>query len=244
VPRLPSSREIVGWSLELRCGSEEASALVDQAVAQRRVEPGGLTLGTDNGSAFTSRGFRNRLAEHGVTHRRGGYRDPESQAFIESWFGKLQERLVWRSEFETLDQARKEIATYIDRYHQRPHCSLASVRASFADLATSMPVCLVSASTSAFASRVRRFSVREIARSRLPTARERSCTRACVAPSLARSVFPSRASFRTPCPPGQRRSGSPRPPPPPSSRPPTARARKRVSRAAFAITHRDSSATV
>jgi putative transposase len=26
------------------------------------------------------------VAELGVTHRRGGYRDPESQAFIESWF--------------------------------------------------------------------------------------------------------------------------------------------------------------
>jgi hypothetical protein len=41
-----------------------------------------------------------------------GYRDPESQAF-ESWFGKPKERLVWRSEFETLEQARKEVADYI-----------------------------------------------------------------------------------------------------------------------------------
>jgi putative transposase len=118
------TREIVGWSLELRCRSEEAASLVDAAVAVRSIEPGSLTLGTDNGSAFTSRDFRARLAEHGVAHRRGGYRDPESQAFIESWFGKLKERLVWRSEFETLEQARKEIAEYIDRYHQRPHSGL------------------------------------------------------------------------------------------------------------------------
>ena len=53
-----------------------------------------------------------------------GYRDPESQASIESWFGKLKERLVWRSEFETLDQARKEIAAYIDDYYHRPHSGL------------------------------------------------------------------------------------------------------------------------
>ncbi len=118
------TREIVGWSLELRCRTEEATALVDGAVDARWIEPGELTLGTDNGSAFTSRGFRARLAEQGITHRRGGYRDPESQAFIESWFGKLKERLVWRSEFETLDQARKEITTYIDSYHQRPHSGL------------------------------------------------------------------------------------------------------------------------
>jgi putative transposase len=118
------TREIVGWSLELRCRTQEATALVDRAVASRGIEPGELTLGTDNGSAFTSRAFRARLGELGVTHRRGGYRDPESQAFIESWFGKLKERLVWRSEYETLDQAREEIAAYIESYHHRPHSGL------------------------------------------------------------------------------------------------------------------------
>ncbi len=118
------TREIVVWSLELRCRSEEAIDLIDWAALARPIEPGRLTLGTDNGSAFTSRAFRARLNELGIAHRRGGYRDPESQAFIESWFGKLKERLVWRSEFETLDQARKEISHYIDRYHHRPHSGL------------------------------------------------------------------------------------------------------------------------
>jgi putative transposase len=37
-----------------------------------------------------------------VRHRRGGYRDPESQAFIASWFGKLKQREVWLNEYETL----------------------------------------------------------------------------------------------------------------------------------------------
>ena len=76
-------------------------------------------------TAFTSRAFRARLAEHVLTQRRGGHRDPESQAFIESWFSKLKQRLVWREEFETLDQARAAIGAYIDRYHHRPHSSLA-----------------------------------------------------------------------------------------------------------------------
>ncbi len=55
---------------------------------------------------------------------RGGYRDPESQAFIESWFSKLKERCIWREEFETLDAAREEISHYIDHYHHRPHSRL------------------------------------------------------------------------------------------------------------------------
>jgi len=40
------------------------------------------------------------------------------------WFSKLKERLIWRTEFETLDQARGEIQAYIDQYHNRPHSGL------------------------------------------------------------------------------------------------------------------------
>ena len=35
-----------------------------------------------------------------------------------------QGTLVWRHEFETLDQAREVIAAYIDHYHDRPHSRL------------------------------------------------------------------------------------------------------------------------
>ena len=118
------TREIVGWQLELRCRADEAIALVEEAVAAYGIQPGEVTLGSDNGSAFTARRFRNRLAELKIRHRRGGYRDPESQAFIESWFRYLKERCVWRHEFETLDQAREVIAAYIDHYHDRPHSRL------------------------------------------------------------------------------------------------------------------------
>jgi putative transposase len=118
------TREITAWALNVRCRAQEAIAVIDAAVAERAINAGTLTLGSDNGTAFTSRAFRARLAELGVTHRRGGYRDPESQAFIESWFSKLKLRLIWREEFETLDQARAAIAGYIDRYHHRPHSGL------------------------------------------------------------------------------------------------------------------------
>jgi putative transposase len=118
------TREIVGWQLELRCRALEAIALIERAARERGIEPGMLTLGTDNGSAFTARRFKQVLSALGIAHRRGGYRDPESQAFIESWFGKLKEREVWREEYETLEDARGGIGGYVDGYHDRPHSSL------------------------------------------------------------------------------------------------------------------------
>jgi putative transposase len=118
------TREIVAWHLELRCRAIEAEQLILRAAAAYAIEPGELTLGSDNGSAFTARRFRETLGRLGIRHRRGGYRDPESQAFIESWFGKLKEREVWLNEYETLDDARRGIGGYVDRYHQRPHSGL------------------------------------------------------------------------------------------------------------------------
>jgi putative transposase len=118
------TREIVGWELSLRCRAVEAIAVIERAVAEQGIRPGMLTLGTDNGSAFVARATRLVLSGLGVAHRRGGYRDPESQAFIESWFRYLKERCVWRHEFETLDQAREVIAAYIEHYHDRPHSRL------------------------------------------------------------------------------------------------------------------------
>jgi putative transposase len=118
------TREIAGWELSLRCRAQEAIAVVQQAVTDQGILPGTLTLGPDNGSAFTAKATRLVISALGVTHRRGGYRDPGSEAFIESWFRYLKERCVWRHEFETLEQAGEVIAAYIDHYHDRPHSRL------------------------------------------------------------------------------------------------------------------------
>jgi putative transposase len=118
------TRELVGWSVDLRCRDDEAIAVVEAAVRIRQVKPGRLTLGSDNGSQFTSRDFRKHLSARGIIHRRGGYRDPESQAFIESWFGQFKKRCAWRSEWESIEQARREIGQYVDGYHHRPHSGL------------------------------------------------------------------------------------------------------------------------
>ncbi len=61
--------------------------------------PAGLSC-LDNGTAYTSRRFRAHLKDLGIAHRRGGYRDPESQAFIESFFSKLKDRDLARTPAE------------------------------------------------------------------------------------------------------------------------------------------------
>jgi hypothetical protein len=118
------TREIVARHLQTRGRAKEAIALIEQAAAERAIAPATLTLGTDNAR-------RSRPAHSRPSWPRSGSRSvaaataiPESQAFIESWLGKLKERCVWRPEFETLDEAREVIGAYVIYYHQRPHSRL------------------------------------------------------------------------------------------------------------------------
>ena len=118
------TRQVAGWTVDVRTRTTEAIGCVEAAVLAHGIVPEQLTLGTDNGSQFTSRDFRKHLSARGITHRRGGYRDPESQAFIESWFGQFKKRCAWRTEWETIEDVRTAIATYVETYHHRPHSGL------------------------------------------------------------------------------------------------------------------------
>ena len=68
------TREIVGWELSLRCRAKEAIVVIERAVTEQAIARGTLTMGTDNGSAFTARATRLVLSGLGVSHRRGAKR--------------------------------------------------------------------------------------------------------------------------------------------------------------------------
>ena len=57
------TREIPAFGLDLRCRHQEAEAVIEAGAEDHAIEPDQLTLGTDNGTAFTSRGFRAHLKE-------------------------------------------------------------------------------------------------------------------------------------------------------------------------------------
>jgi putative transposase len=96
------TREVAGWTLELRTRSMELHRLRRGC----RLRPRHPTAAADprhrqRQPVHPPRGFRQHLSARGVTDRRGGYRDPELQAFIESWFGQFKCRCAWRVEWAT-----------------------------------------------------------------------------------------------------------------------------------------------
>ena len=110
-----------GLGIDLHCRAAEAIAVANEPWSRMGSSQVSWSSGPTTAPPTPAGAFGPGSQRLGITHRRGGYRDPESQAFIESWFGKLKERAVWRSEYETLEDARAGIGAHVERYHRRPH---------------------------------------------------------------------------------------------------------------------------
>jgi len=119
------TREITACSLDVRCRAQEAIAVLDDAIVDRRVEPGALTLGTDNATAFTSRAFRARLAEHGVTDPRRLPR-PRKPGVHRELVLKAQAALrLARRVRDARRSTREDRRVHRPLPHHRPHSRLA-----------------------------------------------------------------------------------------------------------------------
>jgi putative transposase len=118
-PHSTADRRPINESFHGRGESYLSSSVVENAAAvtERCIRPGELTLSTDNGTAFTGRAFRARLAELGSSTGAAATATPNPRR-SSSWFSGLKQRCVSCEEFETSTKPAKVIGGYVDRYHQ------------------------------------------------------------------------------------------------------------------------------
>ena len=87
-----------------------------------------LAVRTDNGPEFTSRKFLAWTHAHGVRHILIQPGRPMQNGYIESFNGKFRDECLNEQWFETLTQAREEIALWRQDYNEiRPHSSLGRI---------------------------------------------------------------------------------------------------------------------
>jgi len=72
---------------------------------------------TDRGSQYTSAGFAAACRRLGVTHSMGRAGSALDNAAAESFFSTLAHELISRRRWATRDQARRDIAAWIDTWH-------------------------------------------------------------------------------------------------------------------------------
>jgi transposase InsO family protein len=112
------SNRIVGYSMGERMTSQLAVDALANAVALRR--PNQTVVHSDRGSQFRSHAFVHELRRHGLHGSMGRVGACADNAAMESFFSLLQKNVLNRQRWQTREQLRLAIITWIERtYHRR-----------------------------------------------------------------------------------------------------------------------------
>jgi transposase InsO family protein len=113
------SNRIVDYSIDERMKARLAVAAINDAVA-RRGDVAGCIFHTDRGSQFRSRKVHRALAAHHMVGSMGQVGSAGDNAAMESFFALLQKNVLNTKRWETREELRKAIITWIERtYHRR-----------------------------------------------------------------------------------------------------------------------------
>ena len=113
------SNRIVGYCMDSRMKSRLATTAPNHAAA-RRGEVAGCILHTDRGSQFRSRKFVRALYRHDMVGSMGRVGAAGDGAAMESFFSLLQKNVLDRRRWDTREELRIAIITWIERtYHRR-----------------------------------------------------------------------------------------------------------------------------
>ncbi|OFW77312.1 MAG: integrase [Actinobacteria bacterium RBG_19FT_COMBO_70_19] len=112
------SNRIVGYSIDQRMKASLAVAAMRNAVALRR--PRGTVVHSDRGSQFRSAKFVRLLRNNGLHGSMGRVGACADNAAMESFFALLQKNVLDQQRWQTREELRLAIVTWIERtYHRR-----------------------------------------------------------------------------------------------------------------------------
>ena len=113
------SNRIVGYSIDTRMKAGLAVAALNHAAA-RRGDVAGCIVHSDRGSQFRSRKFVHTLHWHNMIGSMGRVGAAGDNAAMESFFSLLQKNVLNRRRWNTREELRVAIITWIERtYHRR-----------------------------------------------------------------------------------------------------------------------------
>jgi putative transposase len=118
------SRRLAGFAMSEHHDSAVAKAALCMAAAVRGGDVAGVIFHTDKGGEYVGDLFARACSSLEVTQSMGRVGSALDNAAAESFNSTLEHELLSRQQFDTKDQARREVARFIDTYnHRRRHSS-------------------------------------------------------------------------------------------------------------------------
>jgi putative transposase len=112
------SGELVGYALNERMTQDLVIKALFRAVSSQKTKPG-LILHSDRGSQYCALDYQKILAQFGMRPSMSRKGDCWDNAPMESFWGTLKNELVHHRKYLTRQQAKKEIAEYIELFYNR-----------------------------------------------------------------------------------------------------------------------------
>ena len=119
------SRKIVGWAMSERIDTSLVLKALAMALLHRQ-PPVNLLFHSDRGVQYASADYRRALDQAGLVASMSRKANCYDNATMESFWSTLKLELVYRTDFTTRTQARRQIFDYIESFYnrQRTHSAL------------------------------------------------------------------------------------------------------------------------
>lgn len=112
------TRRIVGWAVSARMTAQFVIDAFNRARSRGLIAPRAI-IHTDRGSQYASVEYRRLLYIHGFRQSMSGKGNCYDNAQAESFFSRFKTELIEGGSFESVEQARSEIFSYIEGYYNR-----------------------------------------------------------------------------------------------------------------------------
>ena len=113
------SRRVIGWAMETHLAAALAMAALEMALAARRPQPGSLVHHSDRGVQYACADYTAILKAHDIQASMSRVGNPYDNAKAESFMKTLKAEEVDASAYRGLDDARRQIARFIDEVYNR-----------------------------------------------------------------------------------------------------------------------------
>lgn len=112
------NREIIGYSISQRINTELAKAAHGNAIAHYGVGEG-LIFHSDRGAQYSSNGYEKMLEMNGIKGSMSRPGCPYDNSCVESFFATLKKERIYRREYDTIDDVRRDLFQYIELFYNR-----------------------------------------------------------------------------------------------------------------------------
>ena len=119
------NKEIIGYEVNINIDTELTRRELGNALALRGRHEG-LIFHSDRESQYSSKRFKDMLAENGITGSMSAPGCPYDNSCVESFFASLKKDLVYKKNYATIEEVKTDVFRYIELFYNRKrlHSSL------------------------------------------------------------------------------------------------------------------------